>query len=377
LNRPFPLPEDVGLNGRVRPAQHLFRAVACVVRSASERGSSPESVARRLYPRDEPTQLLLRAAAETDDKPTRLLLRAATGPATTTGANWATSLAQTATRDFIASLTSFSAGAEVLGRGLQVGLGNWAEMFVPGRVLDVNSSGTWLAEGQPVTVRPLTTIQGANLLPRKLVVITSYTMEMANASLIEDIIRQTVAEASALALDAALFGTQADNGAIPKGLLNGVTAITGTAAATPPNPIAAFSADLKNLFAALASNGAGRNAILVAAVPQFASLKTFAGPQFDFETFASQPLAAGTLIALEPSSLVCGIDPVPEFSVGVQPTLHMETATPQDVTGGTPSPAVPIKSMFQVDSIALRMILRVAWGLRANGHAQWIQGATW
>jgi hypothetical protein len=109
-----------------------------------------------------------------------------------------------------------------------------------------------------------------------------------------------------------------------------------------------------------------------------ASLKALVGPRWDYDVLSSQPLQASkTIIALEPSSLVCGIDPVPEFSVGTQPTLHMETATPQDITGGTPSPAVPVKSMFQVDAIALRMLLRVAWGLRAAGHVQFISGATW
>jgi len=182
-----------------------------------------------------------------------------------------------------------------------------------------------------------------------------------------------------LVLDSAIFGSQADDGATPAGILydpvqnKPITPITPTSG----GGMNALTGDIKALMAALAANGAGRNAILVGAVPQLASLKTLAGPKFDYETFASQPLAAGTLIGIEPSSLVCGIDPVPEFSVGVQPTLHMETATPQDITGGTPSPAVPVKSMFQVDAIALRMIVRVAWGLRAQGHAQYVTGATW
>ena len=121
------------------------------------------------------------------------------------------------------------------------------------------------------------------------------------------------------------------------------------------------------MFTDLAANSAGRDAILVAAVPQLASLKTLAGPKFDYEVFGSQPLAAGTLIGIEPSSLVCGIDPTPEFSVGTQPLLHFETATPTDITGGTPSPAVPLKSMFQTDSFALRMVLRIAFGMRRKG----------
>jgi hypothetical protein len=50
---------------------------------------------------------------------------------------------------------------------------------------------------------------------------------------------------------------------------------------------------------------------------------------------------------------------------------------PTDVTGGTPSPASPVKSLFQIDAIGLKTTLWASWGLRAAGHAQWLQGASW
>jgi hypothetical protein len=164
-----------------------------------------------------------------------------------------------------------------------------------------------------------------------------------------------------------LFGSQADNGAIPQGILNGVTSITPTAG----GGLNAMTADIKALFGALSSNGAGKNAILVVSNDLLASLKLMAGPKFDVEVFGSTGLPIKTIIAIEPSSFCSAFDPTPEFSVSNAGVLHMEDTTP-----GSPT-SVPAKSMFQIDALAMRMTLRSAWGMRANGHVQYITGATW
>jgi hypothetical protein len=36
-----------------------------------------------------------------------------------------------------------------------------------------------------------------------------------------------------------------------------------------------------------------------------------------------------------------------------------------------------VRSMFQTDSLALRMLLRAAWGMRASGHAAWTTNVNW
>ena len=114
-----------------------------------------------------------------------------------------------------------------------------------------------------------------------------------------------------------------------------------------------------------------------AAMPQAVRLKLIAGPKFDHDVIASTALATGTVAALEIASLVSGFASVAEFTASKVSVVHLEDATPTDVTGGTPSPAVPVKSLFQIDAIGLKTTLWASWGLRAAGHAQWIQGATW
>jgi len=68
---------------------------------------------------------------------------------------------------------------------------------------------------------------------------------------------------------------------------------------------------------------------------------------------------------------------VAEFSTTRTGLLHMEDTTPTDITGGSPSPATPVRSMFQVEAVGLKTDLWCAWGLRAGGHGQWLKGATW
>ena len=136
-------------------------------------------------------------------------------------------------------------------------------------------------------------------------------------------------------------------------------------------------ADIGNLFAALAAHSAGKTAVIVAAMPQAIKLKLTAGPKFDFDIIASTALATGTAAVIEVASFVSGFGSTAEFSTSRIGAMHMEDAAPTDITGGTPSPAVPVKSLFQTDMIGLKTTLWASWGLRAAGHAQWLQGATW
>jgi len=170
-----------------------------------------------------------------------------------------------------------------------------------------------------------------------------------------------------------MFSAMAGDASKPAGLLAGVAPLTPTSG----GGVAARDGDLKNLFAALAAQGAGKTAILVCAMPQAVTLKASVGPKFDFDIVASTVLPAGTVVALEVASFVSGFSATPQFRVSNLATYHAEDTSPQQITGGTPSPAVPVRSMFQTDSIGLYMDLWAAWGLRAAGHAQWIQGATW
>jgi hypothetical protein len=64
-----------------------------------------------------------------------------------------------------------------------------------------------------------------------------------------------------------------------------------------------------------------------------------------------------------------------EILASRQSVLHMETAPLPIVDGGTPT--APVRSLYQTDSIGLKLRVELAWGLRANGAIAWTQGVTW
>jgi hypothetical protein len=301
------------------------------------------------------------------------ILKAATAPAETATTGWAQEIARVAIYDMIQSITSLSAAAEVISRGLKITMDGIATHRIPGRVVNPAQAGAWIAEGNPAPARALVFTNAAILQPRRLSVMYPFSREMAESSNIEDIVKATMSESSGLALDAQMFSATAGDASKPPGLLASVAPLTPTAGGGS----AAMDGDLKNLFAALAAQGAGKTAVIIAAMPQAISLKATLGPKWDIDILASTVLAAGTVVALEIASFVSGFSAVPTFRVSNVSTYHAEDTSPQPITGGTPSPAVPVRSLFQTDSIGLYADLWAAWGLRAPGHAQWITGATW
>lgn len=360
--KPIRLSEGVELN-TARPAVALIRAAACHVRAGlnllGAGARSPEGAARELGFRDPLVDVIIQ--------------RSATSAADTTTSGWAQQLAGMAIFDFIQSITSISAAAEVIGRSLKINMDGIAEHRVPGRVLNAAAAGQWVAEEMAAPVRQLSFTNAAILRPRKLSVMYPYSREQAESSNIEAIIRQTLGEASGLALDAKMFSADAASASAPAGLFAGTAPLTPVAG----GGTAAMEGDLKNLFAALAGNGAGKTAVIVAALPQAVTLKASVGPKFDYDIIESTALAAGTVVALEVASLVSGFSPIPEFRTSKTASYHAEDTAPTDITGGSPSPAVPTRSAFQTDSILLRMDVMAAFGMRATGHVAWLSGATW
>ena len=341
---------------RARPAVYLFRAAACHLRAHAKK-SSPEAMAQQMF---------------NGDPVTGIVLRAATSAADTTSSGWAQQLAGVAIYDFIQSITSLSAGADLIARGLQLSMDKIAEYRVPGRVPAAAAAGLWVAEETAAPTRALV-FSNAILRPRKLSVMYPFSRELAESSNIEAVVRQTLGETAGMALDLAMFSANAGSAAQPPGLLNGITPLTPVAGGGS----AAMDGDLKQLFAALAAQGAGKTAVIVAALPQAVTLKATVGPKFDYDIIASTALATGTVVVVEAASFVSGFSSTPEFRVSNQAIYHAEDTAPTDITGGSPSPAVPVRSLFQTDSLALKMDLWAAWGLRASGHAQFLTGATW
>ena len=352
---PAPMRKSVGSDEprvfRARPANILDRTCAAFARASATR-TTPEAAAHTMF--------------GDADQPTLALTRAASTQATTTDSTWAGALARSAVDDAIAAATSLSAGAELITRGRKVDMTGIAHLTVPGRIVSPAAAGSWVREGNPIPVNSQAVTTGAVLEPRKLAVISVFSSELAASSNVEEFTRAVISESAALALDAAMFSTNSDDGAHPAGLFYNVAPLTPTAG----GGIAAMQGDLSKLAAALASAGGGLSPVIVAAVAQATSLKLLAGPRFDIPILSSTALAAGTIALIEASSLVSGFESVPTFESSGVGALHMDTAA-TNISG-----AVPVKSLWQPDLFALKMILRGSWSMRAP-HVAWISGATW
>ena len=353
MNRAGPLPSDLGLEA-TRPATYLTRAATAHLRAFAKK-STPARIAEQMFARDNVTLEILR--------------RSATTPATTSTTGWATELARVAIYDLVQSATSVSAAAELIERGLKLNMDGIAEFRVPGRVVNAAGAGMWVAEGAPAPARQLVFNNAAILQPRKLSVLIVFTFEQVTSSNIEEITRQTLEEAVGFALDQKMFSADAASASAPAGLFASVTPIT----AATGGGTTAMMTDLSKLLGALAASGGGKSAVVVAAQAQANTLKLTAGPQFNVPIIASTGLAAGTVAVIESASFVSGFSSTPEFRVGDQAAYHAEDTAPADpIMAGQ-----PVKSLWQTNSIGLKMDLWAAWGLRAAGHAQWLSGATW
>jgi len=289
-----------------------------------------------------------------------LMLRAATVPATTTQSDWAGLFAQV-TVTFLSSLVPASAGADLLGRGLQLRFEGAGAISLP-----TMSAGqaAFVGQSAPIPIVAYQTTAGIKLEPHKLALGCTLTYEMLSTPSAEDAVRAALTESAAQGLDAVLFSASAATADQPAGLLNGITATTKS---TQTIPSEAMVADLATLCGAIA-RVAGSNIAIVAAPEQAVSI-ALRLPQLPYVVLASKALAAGSVIAVATNALVSAFENVPRIESSREVAQAADTAPVAD------APAT--MSVFQTDNIALKLILPASWGLRAPGAIAFTTGVAW
>jgi hypothetical protein len=351
----FPSVQKTG--GRLRPGSHLERLLVGHFLSAHQFGGV-EKILRQHYPDDALTPALVTRAGVT---PTSL-------------AN-ATAVQQEAVADYVTTLAPLSAGAKLLQSAVRVDLARNSEITIPGKVVTAADGGSFVVEGEaiPVLQPALTSV---TLAPRKLASIGVFSNELSKRSLpsIESVVSSVMREGTALALDQALLNTTAASTARPAGIFNGIAALTPSA---DTDPFSAFVEDLRALYGAVPAAGGGQSVVIVAAPQQAAFLGLLAPQQTAIAApvLVSNALAAGTIAIIETSALAVGFGLEPRIEASKHATLHMETAPSAIVSGGA-VPAGAVRSLYQTDTTALRLVLDVSWGLRAPQLA-WMQSVLW
>ena len=335
--------------------------------------------------------------ARYDDDVTKVYIgftvnKAATAPALTTVTGWAAELVQTVYAAFMETLMPQSVFPGLSAKGLSLSFGRAGKISIPTRSRTPTVAGSFVGEGNPIPVRQAA-FTAQVLTPKKMGVITAWTREIDIASIpaIEGLLRQAIQEDTAVSLDSVLIDTNAATAVRPAGLLNGVTGQTPTAG----GGFNAIIGDIKNLTGAIltASVGHVRTPVWLMNPQQRLSLTLTAAPGFAVFPFADEVAAGnlrgypiissgtiplGTVILLDAADFV-SVGENPEFDVSDQATLHFDDTTPLDIgTSGTPPVvAAPVKSLWQTNSLGLRLILPVNWLMRRTGMVSFVAGVTW
>jgi len=344
-------------------------------------GKDPHQTRKEVYGDDEPTRFM-----------TDLVLRAASAPAMTTVTGWAAELVQQTYTAMMDTLMPKGILTRLAARGLSLSFGRAGKINIPTRSRTPSIAGSFVGEGQAIPVR-----QGAftsqALTPKKMAVITTWTREMDEHSIpaIEGILRDAIQTDTTVAVDSVLIDANAATVIRPAGLLNGVSAQTPTAG----GGIAAVVGDLKLLIGALTSATFGniRSPAWLMNPSDVLSLSLVSATNTGVFPFAAEvaggnlrgipiidsaTITAKTVILVDAADFVVVGGDAPRFEISDQATLHMEDTSPADLVTGSPGTvASPQRSLFQTDSLALRMVMPLNWTNRRAGTVAWVQNVTW
>ena len=366
-----------------RPSDAIFRALAVCIKYSY--GDGKRSVLEELkasYGEDDATRLVM----------SRLVTKAAVIPADTVTSGWADVLVQTAIDDLIQSLLPLSVYPKLAAMGHSFTFGRSGAVTLPARNTASTLSSAFVSQGSAIPVR-----QGAFLpitfTAKKMGVITIITREILEHSTpsIEAILRTAIVEDTAVAVDAVLLDTNTATTVRPAGLRT-VAKVTASATAS----IVGFIADIKALASALLTGAKGNLRapawiMNLADVLAASLLTTTAVGETPFREEMGRGMLLGIPILTTTTGLsdvMCLIDAAdfttatgdtPAFSISDQAVVHMEDAGPTGITtgGATPSFASPVRSMWQTDCLAIKMLLDINWGMRRTGVFQWTDTMAW
>ena len=168
-------------------------------------------------------------------------------------------------------------------------------------------------------------------------------------------------ESTGPALDRALFSAAAATADRPAGLLNG----------TPPIPTTGnLTNDLIMLLAAIAPVS-GNGQIAIVASPDRAAAINLLPRALPYPILTSASLPSATVIAVALNALVSAVEGAPRIEAAAQAAVHAETVPATDIGSGAVN---PVRSLFQTDTAALRLVWGLSWALRDARAVAWIQG---
>jgi hypothetical protein len=336
-------PEDLI---RANPGRAITRAAIAIALGGLDRATLPEVVMRARWG---------------DDRDAMLVLRAASSPATTTNT---VALTQVGKR-FLELLRPVSAGIDLLGRGITLDFNGAASITLPS--LSVPAID-FVGEAMPIPAVAGTSSAGPTLTPHKIGVITSLTSEMLNSGQAESLVRMALVDATAPAVDKVLLSATAAASDRPAGILNGVTGLTPSTGTGQ----AALINDMRQLATAVGSVAGNSPIVIIGSPDVTAALRLWPPRPPEWPILTSNSLAAKTVIAVAASAVVSATDGAPQITASREAEYQSDTAPASDGSLG-----VPRFSMYQKDSVALKLTWAITWTLRTQAAVAWITAVTW
>lgn len=247
-------------------------------------------------------------------------------------------------------------------------------------VASPNMAGGFRAEGAPIRVGGLT-LGKLVLTPKSLGVIGTFTNELFERSTpsVESVIQSAMISDTAAMLDTAFLGGTVASATAPGGILaDAETAVsTGVTAAD-------IIADLRGRVQALAGHNMGRRPVWIMNPARAWGLQlamTAAGtpllPEMTNNVLLGIPVVTSTIVPADKVYLVDGAEiffagGAPRFMATEMATIHEESVNPDPIDG-----ASPVRSLYQTNSSALRVLWQLDWKVARTGAVQVIESAAW
>lgn len=250
---------------------------------------------------------------------------------------------------------------------------------------DGAATGYWVGEAAAIPVTAMD-FMDVTLGYKKVAALAVITLELMRESspAAEMLVRDALVNAAVQRLDATFLSADAATAAAPAGMLNGVTAI-GTHGSTAED----VRADIASLYAPFitAKNSSGLQLVMNPSMAKALQLMRNALGQREFEgvnqqggTLEGDPVVTGDnvnaahLILLKPSDIYRIGDRGVEVSMSRDASIEMANNPAMD--SQTPTAATgKVVSMFQTESVALKVVMPIDFAKRRSGAVQYINDA--
>ncbi len=321
------------------------------------------------------TPVQLAQAAYKDEPELAHVIKTASAPADMTTDGWAEQLVRDTWAQFLELIYDASIYPRV--PGVRLEFDRYGRIKMPVQQGRGQLAGAFVGEGAPIPVKQ-GTYSSVEMAPKAMKVISSFTKEVAMHSIpqIEGLIRQQILDDTAESLDAAFLDDAARDTVRPAGLQNATATGAGNIVESTGDTVANVIADgqgaIGRLLAARAGNGGawlihplrvlGLSNKQDAASGAFTFRGEISGGSFmGYPFIASQNQPADVVFLIGQQAIAHANDYAPMMDVSDQATLVFDDTAPEHIIDSGTATTMPVKSLFQMDALAVKMTMGLDW----------------